>query len=60
MTKGHNQDKHKQTNPEEDKHKKVQGQHEHLKESNKDKSPNQGRSSGEDPSGGTKGQNSVS
>lgn len=59
MTKGHNQDKHKQTNPEEENKKHVKGQHEHLSDSQKNKSPHQGRSSGEDPSGGTKGKNSI-
>lgn len=54
MTKGHNQ------GPVNDPDKHTKGQHRSLKDSKKDKSPNKGRSKdGEDPSGGTKGKNSI-
>lgn len=56
MTKGHNQGK---TNDAEPK-KKTKGQDRKLSDSKKDKSPDQGRNSDRDPSGGRKGQNAVS
>ncbi|MBC5775350.1 hypothetical protein H8S95_14820 [Pontibacter sp. KCTC 32443] len=57
MTKGHNQSHHKQsgqtpTNAHTDENR-------HLKNKQKDKSPEQGRSSKQDQSGGTKGQNAI-
>lgn len=57
MTKGHNQGKTNDVDPEN----KTLGQDRHL--SNKDKerkNDKEGRSPEKDPSGGTKGQNSIS
>lgn len=56
MTKGHNQGKSNEENPKG----KTKGQDQHLPDSKKDKSPDKGRSSGKDPSGGSKGKNSIS
>ena len=56
MTKGHNQGKTNDADPDN----KTKGQDRHLKDSNKDKSPNKGRNSDPDPSGGRKGKNSIS
>lgn len=53
MTKGHNK------GPVNDQEKHTKGQHKSLSDSKKDKSPNKGRNKEEDPSGGTKGKNSV-
>jgi len=57
MTKRHNQDK--KTNDADPKN-KTKGQDRHLPDSKKDKSPDKGRNSDPDPSGGRKGQNSIS
>ncbi|MCC9167657.1 hypothetical protein [Pontibacter harenae] len=58
MTKGHNQQPSKQTDPKAKNSDDLKQNHS-LSDQQKDKSPNQGRSSGEDPSGGTKGQNAI-
>lgn len=56
MTKGHNKGR---TKEDKAKGEHTPGQTTHLKEGNKDKSPNKGRNKDEDPSGGTKGKNSI-
>ncbi|WP_168194080.1 hypothetical protein [Pontibacter sp. SGAir0037] len=58
MTKGHNQDRNEQRNPQpENRH--DSGQNRSLSDQQKDKSPNQGRNSNPEQSGGTKGQNAI-
>lgn len=57
MTKGHNQEN--KTNDADPKN-KTKGQDRHLQDSKKDKSPEKGRNSDPDPSGGRKGKNSIS
>lgn len=54
MVKGHNQGKTNDVDPEN----KTKGQDRHLSDKKKDKS-NKGRNAEEDPSGGTKGRNSI-
>ncbi len=56
MTKGHNKG---HVNDIENKENRSQGQDQHLPDSKKDKSHDKGRNSDEDPSGGTKGKNSI-
>ena len=56
MTKGHNQEKTNDADPKN----KTKGQDRKLSDSQKEKSPNKGRNSDEDQSGGTKGQNAIS
>ena len=56
MTKGHNKGKNNDPAPQN----KVTGQDRHLPDSRKDKSHDKGRNAEEDPSGGTKGKNSIS
>lgn len=58
MTKGHNQSHHKQSSTSPTNATK-QDENRHLKDKNKDKSPNQGRNKETDQSGGTKGQNAI-
>jgi len=54
MTKGHNK------GPTNDPEEHTKGQHRSLSDSKKDKSPNKGKNKDEeDPSGGTKGKNSI-
>lgn len=55
MTKGHNKGPTNDRDPQS----KGQGQDRHLKDSKKDKSHDKGRNADEDPSGGTKGKNSI-
>lgn len=54
MVKGHNKGSN-DADPEN----KTQGQHRHLSDKKKDKSPHKGRNAEEDPSEGTKGKNSI-
>lgn len=58
MTKGHNQSHHKQSGqtPTSSMNK---DESRHLKDQQKDKSPDQGRSKNRDQSGGTKGKNAI-
>ncbi|MDX5395114.1 MAG: hypothetical protein LPJ89_02420 [Hymenobacteraceae bacterium] len=58
MTKGHNQNIHKQTNPKA-KSKDDIGENRHLTDSKKNKSPDQGRSNNPNQAGGKKGQNAI-
>jgi hypothetical protein len=58
MTKGHNQDLHKQSKP----HAKSsddKGENRHLTDQKQNKSPNQGRNENKEQSGGTKGPNAI-
>lgn len=56
MTKGHNQERSKQSNPE-PRSSTTQGQSHHKTDQKQDKSPDQGRNSNKEQSGGTKGKN---
>ncbi|HEY4649790.1 MAG TPA: hypothetical protein VIG72_00170 [Pontibacter sp.] len=58
MTKGHNQSQHKQSGST-PQNAARQDENKHLKDSQKEKNPNQGRNKDKDPSGGTKGQNAI-
>lgn len=58
MTKGHNQEKGKQSNPEA-KNSTTPGQTHHKSDQKQDKSPDQGRQKTKDQSGGTKGKNAI-
>lgn len=58
MTKGHNQERSKQSNPE-PRENTTKGQDNHKSDQKQNKSPNQGRNENEDQSGGTKGQNAI-
>ncbi|MFD3000733.1 hypothetical protein ACFS7Z_10205 [Pontibacter toksunensis] len=58
MTKGHNQAPNKQTDPK-PKNPDDQNENRHLTDKKQNKDPDQGRNSGEDQSGGTKGQNAI-
>lgn len=59
MTKGHNQSHHKQQRSNTPTNEAKQDENRHLKDSNKNKSPEQGRNKQQDPSGGSKGQNAI-
>lgn len=58
MTKGHNQDRHKQSNPEARDKNNVK-ENRHLTDQKQNKSPDQGRHANEKQSGGTKGKNAI-
>lgn len=58
MTKGHNQDLNKQSQP----HAKSSNdkkENRHLTDQKQNKSPNQGRNENKEQSGGTKGKNAI-
>lgn len=58
MTKGHNQDANKQTDPKPKNPDDIK-ENRHQTDQKQNKDPDQGRNSGEDQSGGTKGQNAI-
>ncbi|MEJ8801396.1 hypothetical protein [Pontibacter sp. H249] len=58
MTKGHNQDRHKQSNPEARDKNNVK-ENRHLTDQKQNKSPDQGRNQNKEQSGGTKGKNAI-
>lgn len=58
MTKGHNQDRNKQSNPE-PRNSTTQGQTNSKSDQQQNKSPNQGRNDNKEQSGGTKGKNAI-
>jgi len=58
MTKGHNQERHKQSKPEARDKNNVK-ENRSQSDQPKNKSPNQGRNANEEQSGGTKGQNAI-
>ncbi|MDX5420869.1 MAG: hypothetical protein LPK07_05710 [Hymenobacteraceae bacterium] len=58
MTKGHNQQRHKQSNPEARDKNNVK-ENRSLSDQQKNKSPNQGRNENKEQSGGTKGPNAI-
>lgn len=58
MTKGHNQDRSKQTNPQA-RNKNDVGENRRLTDQDQNKSPDQGRNQRKEQSGGTKGKNAI-
>lgn len=58
MTKGHNQERSKQSNPL-PRNEATQGQTNSKSDQKKGKSPDQGRNTNKEQSGGTKGKNAI-